>query len=179
MLNISVSSAGANISRHLKGLQKAQIAATVSAINATATQVKNRGAREVAQAVKLPVKPVKSKIMFNRRRDGANKRRLQANLRFYFRPVTASALNPRQTSTGVSARGGHKWPGAFIAKPAKGKPQVFRRQGESRYPLDVMRIDLTPRGPLIMRKVVERDTVRIFKKKFEHELKWRLRRGTR
>lgn len=180
MLKLSVTAAGASIGRHLQGLQKIQIAATVSAINTTAAQVKNRGAREVAAAVKLPVKPVKSKIVFNRRRDGANKRRLHANLNFYFRPVPASSIGARQTKAGVSARGGHRWPGAFIAQPRRGgKPQAFKRQGAARYPLDVMKVDLSPEGPRIMRKVVERDSAPIFKKKFEHELKWRLRRGAR
>lgn len=165
-------------------------AATASALNKTATEVKNEGARAVAADRMVPVREAKRKIVFPRSFRAvakASRRVLAAQLVFYMRPVKAIRLlttkslvkqlyKRRGKYAGGIRAGKHYFPGAFIAEGRNEQAHVFRRRGAPRLPLDVMEVPLEPaRG--VMDRTVARLGGKVFRKKFEAELQFRL--GTR
>lgn len=70
-----------------------------------------------------------------------------------FNPLKLSRMNPRQTSSGVTA-GPAKAPGAFLVKHASGKSSVFKRVGSKRLPIEKPTFDIS-KGQEVAQEVAE------------------------
>ncbi|TIH12747.1 hypothetical protein D0S45_17405 [Marinifilum sp. JC120] len=97
--------------------------------------------------------------------------------RIYFglNPISVISLDPKQTKTGISAKGGIKIPGAFIAESsASGSDCVFKRRGRNAYSIEYQRIYFDQEA----RRVIDVDIMPYIQGKFnkilEHELKWQM-----
>lgn len=85
--------------------------------------------------------------------------------------VSLIHLNAKKTRRGVSAYGGRKIDGAFIAKG-----QVFKRRGKSRLPVEKQAVPIQEQANEFLEGAISQsqfDTQ--FFKTFEHELKWQTR----
>lgn len=89
------------------------------------------------------------------------------------RPVAVSSLAPKQTKTGVKAKGGVQIKGAFISLEREGTP-VFKRVTDKAYPLAFMRVDIAKAAD----RIIEGEILPLLSDKLydflEHELKWRI-----
>jgi len=100
-----------------------------------------RGARSELSA-EFNLKPGELNVRVER----ANRFNLTPSLVASSRKKTVASFRPVQTPAGVSAeiRRGHQtaFPGAFI-QDVRGKKQVLKRRSTKRYPVDVLRTDVS------------------------------------
>jgi len=141
--------------------------ATNAAIKKTLRWAMTLAVREIRYVTGLPAGVLRQRIQtFWRRGSG----RLFLGLR----PVPLWQLDPRQTNAGVTAKGGVKISGAFIADMLD-HPAVFKRVGKANYPIEYQRVFFDD----VARNVIEGDILPKIEGKFynllEHELKWRTR----
>jgi len=117
--------------------------AASSAMNKSIAKVRTQVIRETASEAKVsPAKLIRRRL----RTFKATAKKLRAGLGILVRPIPLIRLSgARQTRSGVSARGGHSHPSAFIntaRSPGTGNKQVYRRLGKSRYPLEVLKVEV-------------------------------------
>lgn len=97
-----------------------------------------------------------------------------AKVWFGLNDIPLARLKPKQTKEGVTAMGGRSVKGAFIANMF-GRPQVLKRVGKARFPLQVQKAEIATAST----KYIDHDLVaniefdRKFLEIFERELKWR------
>ena len=145
------------------------------AINRTAATINTRVVRSTTRSERVPAKAVKKSGAITLKKST-------------FKTLTATittrtrALNPvkwlgaRELKRGgVSARGGHKWPKAFMAHGQHGNgPFVFERKGKPRLPIKAhkVRLDHLDTGSRTQRWI-NRAGRGLFRKNFEREAKRR------
>ena len=102
----------------------------------------------------------------------------EAGVWYGLNPVALIRLGARQTSTGVSARGGRKVDGAFIARARGGGAQVFKRKGRERLPIVVQAADIEARATDYIQDDLAgaRAFEQQFHRVFEHEIQWQMRK---
>lgn len=120
-------------------------------------------AKRVREATRVKSSVLKNRIIIDLSKKGDPYGRIWIGLN----PIPLKWMNPRQTRRGVSA-GPARAPGAFVTRWG-----VFRRQGESAYPLDFLIYDIEPDA----RQAVESTFPEIadyFHKTFMQELNWEI-----
>jgi hypothetical protein len=56
------------------------------------------------------------------------------------------------------------------------KRQIFHREGREQYPIDVHRVEIHSTTQAIVDKMVKGQGHNLFRKFFDHEMQWRLRK---
>jgi hypothetical protein len=117
--------------------------ASAQAINRVAARAISRSASDVSSKTRVPRKLVKPRATLTR----ATLRKPQATIRV--RRGNLPAIKLGVASVRVSRRGGavlqvgrFKFPGAFIRQLGNGQWHVLRREGRTRYPIEVVTIPL-------------------------------------
>lgn len=124
--------------------QKQLPRATATAINRIAKQAMKRSARQVAKDVKVPMKLVRARVKL---RQKASVRKLMAQISVnrgnlpMFRLLEDSKRKVR-VSKGQIRIGQHRIQRGFIQTLKNGRTHVMQRQGQARYPIDVVKIPL-------------------------------------
>ena len=80
---------------------------------------------------------------------------------------------PSKTATGLSIAG-RDLPGAFVGRASNGRPQIFKRKGKSRLPLEIEKLDIEDKASIYIEDHLlgsaEFDAK--FFDLFEHEMRW-------
>lgn len=130
----------------------------------------SRVLRELPQTTNIPRKILKGRVRVFRH--GKFKLRLWVG----GKPVAVSRLGPKQTKSGVSAKGGRTFPGAFVAEHMTGQP-VFKRVSRDRLPIEFQEVPIADE----VERVVWSDVIPHFEKRFfeiyEQELRWETTRA--
>lgn len=145
---------------------------TARALNRAARSTRTQATREIGREFRIKAKLIRDRIALGR----AVFRDLTARIFAIIAPLPMILLNPRQTRSGVSARGGHQVPGGFIARMPSGHRGVFKRQSRRRLPIVEQKIDITERAIQIFEKLIHGFTRAKFIEEFERDLARRLRR---
>lgn len=154
--------------------------ANASALNKTTAASKTRVVRGVAKAIQVPQKFVRKRMYVSR----ATARRQSSRLRAYYRGISVIDLKARdsgkggwRTRKGRGVRAGkRRYSDAFIAYGNNANKHVFRRKGDGRSPLEVVRIEIQKHVDVIAPKVAMREMKENFAKRLKHDLEWRLRK---
>ncbi len=138
------------------------------AVMRTINFISTRVARELSQALDVPQRTLKFRMM--KRIDRANN---FGYLWIGLNPVDTAYLGKaRQTKIGVSVRK-HRLEGAFIATMPNGKIGVYKRKTEKPLPLEKVRLNILETAgieEIITR--YQRQAERYFEKQFTHELNY-------
>jgi hypothetical protein len=182
-------------------------AAQARALNRTLDSGVTQLSRILGQQLKLPVRKVKRRLF----KDRARPSRLRAKVRVYNRGVAAIDLpgvrdkgrykkgKRGRVGSGVSARGGHSWGDAFIAKGRGGKKHVFwqvtakrthrknsaghrvantytkgKRIGQRRAALDVIHIAIKQDVEQIAPRVLQNEMRTHYGQRLKRELQYRI-----
>jgi hypothetical protein len=177
MIRLDVSAEGINEAiAELSATEEQARKALNSTMGKMAAWLRTRAVRGLSDKLKLQQKILRARLrtyrisgsLSNVATDGSTKVWLGLN------DISLARLKPRETAKGVTAMGGRFVEGAFIAK-LYGKPQVLKRVGKSRAPLEVQKAKISDEGM----DYIENDLVaaaafdRRFLEIFERELKWR------
>lgn len=154
------------------------VQAISSSLNKTATHVKGRTIKGIAKEAGIKQKPVRQRLFVSR----STARKTRARVRTYTQGVpVVSLLSPSQRVPGKRRKGikagRHFFQGAFInTVQSNGKPQVMKRRGKERYPVDVLKIDIEKPAKRIQKVVGQRAMRDFFPRTLAHELRYRLRK---
>lgn len=168
------------LTRKLKQISEREVSrAGSSSLNKTATHIKGRTVKGVAAEVGIKQKAVRQRLFVAR----STAKKQHARVRAYARrgvPVISllspSQRVPRKRGKGIKT-GRHFFQGAFINTVRRtGQPQVMQRRGQSRYPVEVLKIDIERSARRIMPKVAERAMRDFFKRTLANDLAFRLRK---
>lgn len=138
--------------------------------------LRTRGVRELSSLLKIKQKILRGRIKAFGLQGGIGNRTHAAGAKVWFglRPISLMRLNARQVPGGVRADGGRFIPHAFIAT-IHGRPQVMRRVGTSRLPIEAVQADIDEPALVYVEDnligTTEFDSQ--FFRFLEHELKWR------
>lgn len=126
----------AAIERMLRGIPNAMPKIISRAINRTATPAKTQTAREISRDAAIKIGDIKKFITLIK----ATYQRWQAEIGISRRRIALKKFGARQTKKGVSYKvrkkgSREKIPSAFIATMGTGHEGVFKRKGQSRYPI--------------------------------------------
>lgn len=147
-----------------------------SAVSKMARWARTRSARELGKGLAVPQKVLRPRVKVRRLRRTAS--RMESAVWYGLNPVALIRLGARQTKVGVSARGGRSTAGAFIAQARGGRQQVFKRKGRERLPITMQAADIEDRASdYLKHDLVESHAFeQQFRRVFEHEIEWRMRR---
>jgi hypothetical protein len=176
-----------DVAKKLKGFEKEVPQAIQQAINRTISHVETRAGRVVTKHYNIKTKEVKDSMTSRKASRGS----LYAFVRIRGKRFTLARFLPsglKSTSkiakvkikkgAGYKRVGGD--PQAFVQK-VSGNSQVMRREGRSRYPVDVMRTIATAQmvGNVDVKNTIQKDANAMLAKRVEHEIERRLRRTVR
>ena len=120
--------------------------ALVRALSRTIRWVNTRVRRLIAAEAGVPSGVVKFRLRMRLPTKGSR----SASIWIGLNPVPAHRLKARQTRAGVTA-GKHRFAGAFLAGGNSQRQVVFEREGRSRTPIRVVKIDIEEKA----RKAIE------------------------
>ena len=154
-------------------------AATVAALNKTAKKVRTDGTREIAAQLQVKAKNIRRRIRTRR----ASRRYQVTTIRFLKAPISAvdemtagarqKGLERPGKRSGIKA-GKHKFPHSFVGTGPGGNVHVFERVSKVRLPIEKRVISIEG-AEEVLNKHVRRSGVH-FRKLFEHELRWRIKK---
>ena len=181
----------ADVRRAVKNLRKISRnivpESEISALNKAQRRIATVGVKGTAGDAKLPQKVIRGRLKAYR----ASKRKKYASTYIFRRDVSASGLNPKQNRRGIKA-GKHSFSGAFLADGSKGvgkyrnkrfqqtrltKQQVLKRQGNNRYPLDVVKVPIASSATRNFQKAARQVMTKEYSGLFRHELNRRIKRA--
>jgi hypothetical protein len=169
----------ADVKRVLRSLNAAQRtvvpAAVPAALNRAVKQTQTASVRESAATLHVKQKIMRQRLRFQRR-DRASKRYWEAGVFTVLSDLKASDLGTiRQQKTGAKA-GRYTFPGAFRATMPGGHESAWKRTGPKRFPIREQRIDIRAQVERIVEKNIRTVGMPAFRKRFYHEMNYRLRR---
>lgn len=177
MIALEIDAAGLQQAAHALGATGAQVQQAMrSTLGKMSRWARTRSARELSAGLAVPQKVLRPRIKVRGLRRTA--RGAETGIWYGLNPVALIRLGARQTRTGVSARGGRRVDGAFIAQARGGKQQVFRRKGRERLPIAVQTAAIEEKAAdYLQHDLAEsRAFEQQFRRVFEHELQWRMRK---
>ncbi|SEG14728.1 phage tail protein [Marinobacterium lutimaris] len=154
--------------------------AQASALNRTLAVGRTLVSRAIAQQLKLPQRRVNRRLYIRR----ANNRELSGNLRVYHKGLPAIELpsvrdkgkylqgRRGKVGSGVSARGGYRYPKGWIGKAPNGREQVFMRGADGG--VIVPRIDLKPTAEKLTASTLESEFKRNYGPRLRADLQYRI-----
>lgn len=137
-----------------------------SAINRTVKWMQTRARRALMDELNIPSKVIRARLRYALYNIESGRGRVW----FGLDPVSVMRLSPRQTKTGVTARG-EQYQHAFIARGRNGNKHVFIRTGKGRKPLEAVYKDLATGTDVFENHVFEGWDAFLYQR-FEHELQW-------
>lgn len=136
--------------------------------------LRSRAVRGLSSKLRIKQKILRGRVKSFRLQGGITGGGQGSKVWFGLRPVSLMRLNAKQTAKGVRADGGRFIEGAFIAN-FHGRPQVLKRVGKERFPLEVQHADISDQSTIYIEDeligTAEFDAQ--FFKFLEHELRWR------
>lgn len=93
---------------------------------------------------------------------------------FGLRPIPLWRLDPKQTRTGVTAKG-VRVPGAFVVDSFRYENEVFKRVGPDSHPLTYERLHFEDEAHRVIKADIMPYIAAKYYKFLEHELSWRTR----
>lgn len=177
MIELQVDAAGLQQAAREMGATGAQVQQALrSTVGKMTRWARTRSVRDLGKGLVVPQKVLRPRVKARRLQRTA--RGAEAGVWYGLNPVALIRLGARQTRTGVSARGGRKVQGAFIARARGGGPQVFKRKGRERLPIAMQAADIEARAAdYIQDDLAEsRAFEQQFRRVFEHEIQWRMRK---
>lgn len=159
------------------GATEAQVEAAMrSTYGRMGRWLRTRAMRGLSSKLRIQQKILRARVKTFRIEGGIVNGGAGAKVWFGLRPISLMRLNARQSGKGVRAAGGRYIEGAFIAN-FKGRPQVLKRTGSARLPIEVQNADIADESTIFIEDeligTAEFDSQ--FFKYLEHELKWRTR----
>jgi hypothetical protein len=138
--------------------------------------LRTRAMRGLSSQLRIQQKILRARVKTFRLQGGIQDGGAGAKVWFGLRPISLMRLNARESGKGVRADGGRFVEGGFIARVG-GRPQVLRRVGKERLPLEVVMADIADPSTVYIEDelVGSAEFDRQFFKFLEHELKWRTR----
>lgn len=159
------------VARDLAATQKQVAAAARRAVGKLARWIKSTSLREAARDT-----GIKRKVLAGRLYMGVQGSQYTARVWYGLNAIPLSALDPKQTATGVTA-GPVERRHAFIVRRGGGR-QVYRRtERDRRLPIAVQYRNIADEFRRILRVDVNPRFRRMFVKYFEQELRWETSRG--
>lgn len=175
------------VQQKLEKIRASEIpAAHARALNRTATAGRTQVSREIANSIKLPQRKVRDRMFITR----ATTRKLRSKIRVYSRGIPAISLPGvrdkgrykrgvrGRVGTGVSARRGHQFPGAWIATAPDGSKQVFERTLPNIYTgqtaVDVIRIPVHQEAAKITPRILKTEMRTNYSRRYLAELEYRI-----
>lgn len=159
------------------GATQAQVEAALRSTYAKMGRwLRTRAMRGLSSKLRIQQKILRGRVKTFRLQGGITDSGAGAKVWFGLRPISLMRLNARKSGKGVRADGGRYIEGAFIAN-FNGRPQVLKRTGSARLPIEVQQADIADASTVY----IEDDLVGTaqfdsqFFKYLEHELKWRTR----
>lgn len=152
-------------------------AAFRSTLNRMAQWLRTRSVRDLSGKLKLQQKILRRRLKTFRLQGGRSARNVgEVKVWYGLNDIPLSWLKPREASGGVRAQGGRFVEGAFIAK-LHGKPQVLKRVGKARVPLEVQYAAIANDAQEYIEDFVLADAEfeNRFMETFTRELRWRTR----
>lgn len=142
-----------------------------------AAWVRTRSVRGLSEKVKIQQKILRQRVKTFRMGGPLSHATTDRSVKVWYglNAVPWARLNPRATrKEGVTASGGRHDPEAFIANYS-GHPQVLKRTGSARLPLEVVKADIEPEAINYIEQFVLASAgfESQFLKVFERELRWR------
>lgn len=135
-----------------------------------------RAMRGLSSKLRIRQKILRARVKTFRLQGGIVDGGAGAKVWFGLRPISLMRLNARESGKGVRADGGRYIEGAFIAT-LNGRPQVLRRTGPGRLPIEVVGADIDDEATVYIEDdligTAEFDSQ--FFKFLEHEIRWRTR----
>lgn len=149
----------------------------IKALNSTLTKmaawIRSKSAKGLSEKLAIQQKIVRRRLKSLR----IEKRGSSSQIVVWYglNPVGLIYLKPKQTGGGVRAYGGRFVKSAFISQGRGGNPQVFKRRGKSRLPIDRQVADIQDRAEDYLEDSLFQsgEFESRFFKTFEHELRWR------
>jgi len=136
--------------------------------------LRSRAVRGLSSKLRIKQKILRGRVKSFRLQGGITGGGQGSKVWFGLRPVSLMRLSAKQTAKGVRADGGRFIEGAFIAN-FHGRPQVLKRVGKDRFPLEIQHADIAEPSTVYIEDeligTAEFDAQ--FFKFLEHELRWR------
>lgn len=138
--------------------------------------LRTRAMRGLSSKLRIKQKILRSRVKTFRLQGGIMLGGEGAKVWFGLRSISLMRLNARESGNGVRADGGRFIKGAFIANVG-GRPQVLKRRGADRLPVDIQMADIADESIVYIEDelIGSAEFDRQFFKFLEHELKWRTR----
>lgn len=148
-----------------------------STLGKMASWVRTRSLRAISSETKIQQKVLRSRLKTFRMQAALSHITSDGSAKVWFglNPVPWARLSPKGSRKGgVTAAGGRHDPHAFIAT-LHGRPQVLRRVGKGRVPLEVVTADIESDANKFIEKFVlaSAEFEKQFFLTFERELRWR------
>jgi len=178
MLNVQLDVS--QVTSMLTGLERAVMPkATASTLNKVARKAQAVAVKRIAKDIGIKQMEVRKYLRIQK----ATWRNLRISVKSRGKRVPISKLSARQTKKGVTYRSQGKRkliPGAFIADVrVKGSPDVYKRQGKARFPLERLRAVSIPH--VMIKAAIDRALWEVSRetwdKNFPHEVEHYLRRA--
>ncbi len=150
--------------------------AMATSLNKTATHVKGRTVRGVSKETGIKQKILRKRVFISR----ANKQKQRAKITTYSQGVPIIVLlSPGQRKPNRRRKGlrlGKRFYKSAFINNVRGNPQALKRVGESRYPIEVLRIDIEKIADRIQKKVATRAMDGFYRRTLANDLKFRLQK---
>jgi len=178
-ISFSVKSDVEQVLRALNELQRNVVPQAVQAsLNSAMKSTHTAVVRDLSNELRVKQKYVRKKVRFQRR-DRASKYKWEAGVFTVLSDFSAGAFGkPRQLKRGAKV-GRYSFPGTFVATmEGKGsKPQIWIRKGKKRLHIKMVRIPVREKIDAAARRAIDRVGLPMFRKRFDHELQYRLRKA--
>lgn len=162
--------------RHMAETPALVQAALRSTVSKMTRWARTRSVRELSSKLAIQQKVLRPRVKARKLRRTASGS--ETGIWYGLNPVALIRLDARKSGRGVSARGGRRVEGAFIAQGKGGHRQVFKRAGRARLPIKTQTAEIEK----VSTDFVQDDLAQShafrqrFLQVFEHELEWRTRR---
>lgn len=152
--------------------------ASARVINEMLRKARAQTTRELADRLKVqPSRLIRRRLRIDR----ATSKRPSGTIRILTNPISVIRLRGvrqvRRKGGGVTVPGHASYLGAFITrKRGTVTDQVFRRRGDDRYPIDVIKVEMAREAELVMTRIVddlEQDSVARLRKELVYRLSLR------
>lgn len=168
------------LEKKLNAIAKKEVPkANYSALNKSSARIKTAVVKQVANRTGIKQKTLKKKVFSSK----ATLKKGFVRMRHYREGVPLISQGARQNRKGVRALK-TQFAGAFIATPTirakrgnfRGKPQVFKRKGKGRYPLEVLKKSIKNDVDNVFPRVTKVVFAREYEKLLKHEFEWRIKK---
>ncbi len=164
----------ASFRRLLRVSPKVALRAGRDVVNIAAKKVTGLTAKSVGGAASVPQKLIRRRTK-TRSASAKSVKTLTATVQVITWPISpAGGLGAQELKRGgVSARGGHKWPNAFIARSPSGRKTVYtRRPGAWRLPIEREGVEIHDAAVRALRRISKREMTRLVNRRLAGRMRY-------